>query len=132
MKRHRGIRRERSVAASLIYEVLLSGALLILLAFIAAIILSAMQDPTANVKLISLATLLICAAISGFFISRHNRSTLSSIAVSLIFVAIMLAISIIVKKGNVSGALFMNYICYMLVAAFSAFLGKKRERRRRR
>ncbi len=131
MKRHRSAKNRRSGFVLIMYEIVFSGVLLIALSLLSAILLSGMKNPTANIKIFSLAVLLVCAAISGFASSRYNGNALSGIIASAIFVGIMLIISLIAAKGDIGGGIFMNYLCYMLVAAFSAFLGKKRERRRR-
>jgi hypothetical protein len=44
----------------------------------------------------------------------------------------MLAVALITARGKVSGAVFMNSLCYMLISSFTAFLGRKREKRRHR
>ncbi len=132
MKKHRGTKKQRTGLALMLYELLFSGGVLIVLSMLAAFILSSLKNPTANLKLFSLAVLLISAVISGYSISKHNGNALSSIAVSAAFVGIMFIVSLIFAKGNVGGGVFMNYLCYMLVAAFFAFIGRKREKRRHR
>ncbi len=132
MKKHRGAAKQKSGIVLMLYELIFSGALLIALSMLSAFILSYMGNPTASIKIFSLVCLLLCAAISGFFISRRNHSMLSSIAVSAVFTVIMLAVSLIAAKGAVGGGVLMNYLCYMLIASFSAFLGRKKEHRRRR
>lgn len=109
----------------------LSGGVIMLLSVIGALVASGLDDPTGNLGLISLAVMLISAAITGIFCTRikGDGGVGFSALVALAVVLIMLLINVIICAGKVSLGAFMNYICFIGVAVGSAFLGKKRERR---
>ncbi len=133
MKKHK--RRGMSGGiSSFLFGVLLSFGFLISLSLIASIFLISAKNPTKNLGAVSLAVLLICALISGFVNSKRGgeNGIAYSVVTSLSFTLLLVIISLILTKGKMGGMLFMNYLCYMMVAAFSAFLGKRRKRTRRR
>ena len=111
----------------------ISFLLILLLSLLSALIACSLDDPGKVIGLFSLGTLLISAAISGVLSSRikGDGGFKFAILVALAVVLIMLLINVIICNGKVSGGSFMNYGCYMGVAALSAFLGRKRDRHRR-
>ncbi len=111
-----------------------SGGTILLLSMVGAAIAAALDDPTGNLGLISLAVMLISAAVSGVFSTRMKGEggLPFSALVALTVVLIMLLINVIVCAGKVSLGAFMNYLCYLGVAVMAAFLGKKRDKHRRR
>ena len=133
MKKHRGSKIKKSALGSLLFGVLFSFAMLIIISFVSSALLMASKNPGGSIKVVSFAVLLITAAVSGFTVSKYKGEggVVTSLISSVISVIIMLGISIICSGGKVGGVIFMNYLCYVLIAAFTAFLGKKRERRHR-
>lgn len=133
MKKHKRARASKSGIGAFAFGVLLSLLSLILLSLIAAIFLTGVKSPTKNLGAVSLAVLLISAFISGFVNSKRcgEGGVGYSVITALAFSLIMLAVSLVATRGKVGGMLFMNCLCYMMAAAFAAFLGKKRQRRRR-
>ena len=102
--------------------------LILLCAAISAMIINSLNDPTKNLGVFSLCSMLVSAAISGVFCSRavkENEIRFSCI-VALLVVLIMLLINVIVCSGKVSGGAFMNYGCYLGVAGLAAFFGKRK------
>lgn len=133
MKKRRSSNADRSPLSVFIFGIIFSFAALTLLSFISSLILLSISNPLLSIKTTSLAVLLCAGAISGFTISKYKGEMNLSIAVSasLTVAVVMLGISLICAKGNVGGGVFMNYICYVLVSALFAFLGRKRKVRHR-
>ena len=134
MKKYRNSNTKKSPLAVFIFGILFSVATLTTLSFISSFILMSTKNPLLSIKMASLVTLLAAGAISGFVIAKYkgNLSFGISIAASATVAILMLAISLISAKGNVSGGIFMNYLCYVLVSAFFSFVGRKRSVRRHR
>ena len=111
----------------------ISVLLILLFSLISAVIVGSLDDPTKSVGLFSLATMLLSAAVSGVVSSRIKGEGGLKFAtlVALAVVLIMLLVNVIISNGKVSGGAFMNYGCYLGVAALSAFLGRKRSGHRR-
>ena len=133
MKRSFKVGRNNSFLASLIFGTLFSFGMLLISTLILSGIFMALDTPTDSIEIKSLASLLISGAISAFVSAKFKGEggTLCAIFISLITVFIMLIISLIASRGGVDGAIFMNYLCYLLISALFAYLGKKRERTRR-
>lgn len=111
----------------------ISFLIILLLSLLSALIAVSLDDPSKVTGLFSLGSLLISAAVSGVLSSRikGDGGVKFAILVALAVVLIMLLVNVIVCSGKVSGGSFMNYGCYMGVAALSAFLGRKRDRHKR-
>ncbi len=134
MKKHRSKSTEKTPLAVFIFGILFSFATLVILSFISSLILLSTKNPILSIKATSLAVLLIAGAISGFAITKYkgNLNFGISVAASVSVAVLMLAISLIFAKGNVGGGIFMNYLCYVLVAAFFAFVGRRKAKRHHR
>ena len=134
MKKHRNKNADKTPLSVFVFGILFSFLTLIILSFISSLILMSTKNPLFSIKLTSLVTLLAAGAISGFAIAKYkgNLSLGISIAASASAAILMLVISLISAKGNVSGSIFMNYICYVMVSAFFAFIGRKRKMHRHR
>lgn len=129
-KRHVG---QDSVAVSFLICFAISALTIILFSVISALILYSLDDPTKNLGAFSLVTMMLSAATSGVISARikGDGGFQFAILVALAVVLVMLLINVIICAGKVSGGAFMNYGCYLAVAALSAFVGKKGERHRR-
>ena len=103
-------------------------------AFILALISSLTKDPTSLTAGLSLATLLISGAVSGFVISRANGEggALVGISAAVISAALLIIIGLIMSAGRLKLGVFINVVAYLSVAVFGSILGKKRIKRRRR
>jgi len=112
----------------------LSALLIPVSALVATAFASASDDPTGKAGLYSLLALLLSAAVSGFTVSRLSGEGGVKLAAlcALAIVLIMLLISIIATGKIPSVGALMNYGCYLGVAALSALVGRKREKRHRR
>lgn len=121
------------IMKSFIISFCLSFLIILLLSLLSALIAGSLDDPGKVIGLFSLGSLLVSAAVSGVVSSRikGEGGLKFAILVALAVVLIMLLINVIVCSGKVSGGSFMNYGCYMGVAALSAFLGRKRDRHKR-
>ena len=112
----------------------ISAGMLLICALIMAAIAYSGDDPTKNLGLFSLVTLILSAALSGAVISRLRGDGGIKFAglCSIATVLLMLIIALITERGNIPGSAFMNYGCYVAISLLSAYLGRKREKRRRR
>ncbi len=133
MKKHRGSKKKTSLRSAVLFGVVFSCLSIIAVSFFASLLVSRLDDPSGNLGHASLASLLIAGAISGFAVSKYkgDGGISASLISSLITVFIMLAAALIGKSGNVGGGIFMNYLCYLSLAALSAFLGRGREGRKK-
>ncbi len=122
-----------NIPRSFIISLGISAATIILLSLIGTVIAGSLDDPTRHLGLISLGVMLLSAALGGIISSgiRGEGSTGFSALVALTVVLIMLLINVLICKGRVSLAAFMNYACYFGVAVMSAFLNRKRSGRRK-
>lgn len=134
MRKRKNSRLRKTMGGTLLLGVIFSFAALTVISLVCSAILMTSNNPTGNLKIASLASLLICGAVSGFFTSKYKGEggVITSIITSVAFIALMLIISMIASKGDVGGITFMNYLCYLMIAVFAAFLGRKRERKRKR
>ena len=103
------------------------------ISLIAAFIVNLTDDPTANIGLCSLLTMIASAVFSGAFISLYKKDSSVGFAalVTLCVVLIMLLIGAVFCNGKLSASAFMNYGCYFGVACISAYLIKNKKGRRR-
>ena len=111
----------------------ISAGVIVFLSLIFAIIANLLDDPTENLGLFSLAAMLLSAAVSGIVSTRikgEGGVGFSSL-VALTIVLVMLLINVIICVVKISLGAIMNYICYLGVAAMAAFLGRKKEGKRR-
>ncbi len=112
----------------------ISIAILLALSFIAAVALSTSADPTRSVGIYSLAALILSAVISGITVSRTSGEGGVKIAAlcALMITLIMMLTGLIVNKGRLPVGGIMNYVCYLGIFIFSAYLGRKKARKPRR
>ena len=103
-------------------------------AFAVAAIAYTSENPTAWVRTGGLAASLVTAAICGFGISkwRGDGGFGYSVLSSLSFTLTLLIIKVAANSGALPFGILLDLVCYMGVAVFFAFLGKKRERKRHR
>ena len=103
----------------------------IIFSLIASFILLKTAESSRAIPLVSLVVFLLSGAASGIFITRYKGDGgigLSS-ACFVTFIFILTLLSLILSKGKVSGGVFMNYLCYLLIGVLFSFLGRKRARR---
>ena len=134
MSKRRKFSENKNGARRFFLEVLLSIAAIILSSFVMAIIANGSKNSTANLALYALLSLLISAALSGFFISRLRTdggvkwALLAAVAVVLL----MSGGAMIICKGKIAPASIMNYLSYLGVCLIFTYLGRKKEKRPRR
>ncbi len=105
----------------LVLYTLLALLLLALCSLLGSFVISAMDDPTANISVGAFSALLISAAVSGFGIARlAGKKPRLSVFAHICASAILLIFGI-VFGGGMGG--FMNALCYMGIASLSALLG---------
>ena len=102
--------------------------------FILALVANSSKNSTENIPLFALISLVVSAMISGVSISRLKGAGGVKFAalVALTFVLLLLLITVIANKGSVPASAFMNYASYLGVTAVSAYLGRKKEGKRRK
>ena len=134
MKRHRGAKAERPFPEVLFFGVIFSFAILFITSLLLCGVIMNTSNPTGSVKTVSLISLLVSGGVSGLVIAKRkgDGGVVTVLISSLIFIGLLLAVSLISSKGKVSGAVFMNGLCYMMISVFFSFFAKRRERHRRR
>ena len=110
----------------------LSALAIILLSLIFALIANASSDPTGNLGIFSLASLLIGGVVGGFASAKIKKESavLFSALVALAVTLVMLIVCVIMS-GRVGVAAFMNYACYIGVATLAALFGAREKRHKR-
>ena len=103
-----------------------------ILSLIGAAVLSALNDPVKGVGIASLAALVVGGGLSGYINSRGKGNISSSVIVTVISAAIMLAVSLVLNGGGIKGGALMNLLCYALVSLFFAYIGGRRCSRARK
>ena len=111
----------------------ISVLLLLLFSLLSALILDNLNDPTKNLGLFSLGAMILSALMSGAICSRIKSEGGLRFAslVGLAVLLLMLLINVILSKGKVSLAAFMNYGCYFATYILSAYVGRKRDGHRK-
>lgn len=125
--------KEGNTAISFLICFAFSALVIILLSLIFALVANMSEDPTGRLGIFSLAAMIISAAAGGVFSARFCKESQLGFAtlVALAIVLVMLLFCVILNAGKISGAAFMNYACYIGVAALSAFFGRRKEGHRR-
>lgn len=134
MRKRKNSKSKNTSLKTLLFGVIFSFTVLVILSLASSFLLVGFKNPTANIGIASLAVFLVTAAISGFTISKHRAcgGIAFSALSSLLFIALLFAVALIISKGQISGGLFMNYLCYMLISLFTAFIGARKPKRRKR
>lgn len=134
MKKRNNFKFRKSNVGTLLLGVAFSFGVLIVTSLIFSFILIGFKNPTGSIRTASLAVFLITAAIAGFSVSRYkgNGGALLSMLASAAFIFILLGATLICSKGKVSGGILMNYVCYIMISSFTAFLAGKRKKRHKR
>ncbi len=131
MRKRKNTKLKNTAIGTLLFGVLFSFAVLIVLSLASSFLLVGFKNPTSNIRIASLTVFLITAAVSGFAVSKHRGAggIAFSALTSLLFIAVLFAVAIIISKGKISGALFMNYLCYMMISSFTAVIGTRKPKR---
>lgn len=113
--------------------VLITLGILVISTLIMAALAGISENPSGKIGIYSLIALLVCAVASGFISARISggEGIKYPALVAFCTALIMLLLSVIMGSTP-SGASFMNYACFILASVFSGFLGRKREKRRKR
>ena len=128
------MKRENNVFYSVLFGAAISLGVLAGVSLLCAIIVNMTEDPLAASNLGALISLLVSAAISGILISKRAQGSKMLIASlsSLLFCLTLLIVGLAISGGELSGRVFLNYLCYIGVALLSAKLATKKPRHRRR
>ncbi len=132
MTRKRRLIKDLSPAVYVLASVVGSYILLAGCAMVLAVVCSLTADPSALTGAASFAALIICAAISGFLISRlrGEGGFLCAMLTAMLFVVVRIVISLFLVGTDISDLL--DYACYIGISAIFALIGQKKIRRKRR
>ena len=133
MKYRRGVKKESKASKNFLFGITFNAATFFILVFIASVILSKVKDPLGASGLVSPLTLIVSAAISGFFTARRKGDgrILPAVICALCFSLILFAIALIFCSGKVTAICAINLLCYVAVAFIFAMLSRKRKKHRR-
>lgn len=127
-------RSQKSSGRILVFGLAVQAAMLLLCSMIAAVISSALEDPTGGVGMCAFVALLVGGGVSGIISSKYGKGGKLRVPVlsALAFVLVLLLIGLIAKKGMVPSVTVINLVCYMAVFCLFSVLAKGRRPRRRR
>ena len=125
---------KKTCARALVFGIVFAVAVFFVTAFVLAIILSKVENPTEHVGLCGMVSLFVTAAASGFATSRYKGEggVLPAVLSALFFALVMLMIGLICGKGKLPFINVINLVSFMIIGTLSSMLGRKRERKRRR
>ncbi len=108
----------------------ISALSILLISLCFALVANTSSDPTGNLGIFSLISLILGGAIGGFSSAKIKKESavLFSVLVALAITLVMLIICIILS-GKVSGAALMNYACYVGVSTLSSIIGAREKKR---
>ena len=131
MKRNKNTSISQPVALAV--SVLFSYAVLMLLSFVTSIAISKLQNPSGSIWIGSLISFVLSGFISGIITSRRkgDGGTLFTLISGVLFISILIILSLILNKGHIPSIIFLNLLCYISVLLLGAFLGRKREHKRK-
>ena len=110
---------------------MISLAVPIIVAFIMSVYASTRENSTSVIAPYALISIVVSGVICGFINGRRCGMKRTLLA-SFMAILLMLAFGIIVSASAPKPGAFMNYACFMLTSLTGAYLGKKREKNRRR
>ena len=128
---HKRVGAHLTVGRAFPIAVLIDGAVYVLTALVAALIVSTVENPSGGVGICSLVSLPVSGVVGGFINARMREdggfgfSLLAGLAVSLVTMAISL-----IAIGTVRGGGIMNSLTYMGGTLAGAFLGGRRASKR--
>ena len=110
----------------------ISLGVLILTSLVMSLVAYASPDPTGNIGLYSLISLLLSAAVSGFIISgRYGERRIAMTAlISLATVLILIIFGMVASGGRLGLGALMNYLSYFGVAVLISLFSKGRQGKR--
>ena len=134
MKKSKVIGRHTTKVSPIIFGIVISLISLFASSLVVSLVVSAMKNPVEVLSLGSLVAFMLSGAISGFVIAKKNKGMgfRASLFSSLFFIVAVFLVSLVLKKGSVSGSSLMNYLCYIMISAFFSFWGSREPHRRRR
>ena len=133
MKNRRFSSKKKTNLKTVIFGVILNAAAFAIFALFLAFILSGTKNPLGLAGYTSLALLVTCGAVGGFFTSKYKgeNGTLPS-AISAVIFALIIIFSGLIMSGSTSGVTIVNTIFYVISAILFAYLAARRKRRKRR
>lgn len=110
-----------------VFSLLFSTLIIILLTLIFACVANSSSNPSGNLGIYSLISMLLSAAVGGYATGRINKSR--GIALSLLtagsVISVMILVCLISSGGKIPIGAFMNYGCYFGVFALSDLLARR-------
>lgn len=133
VKKNTGRGRQRSRLAEIGLSLLRSVIVFLALSVIGALIVYFQADPLRIADIASLVILLLSAAVSGFLNAKLTGEGKLAVVVlsSLTFCLVLLLIGLVATGGGVTLRVFLNYLCYIGIALFFGWLGKRETKKRR-
>ena len=112
------------------FSLLISVGIMAALCALMTVISFCTKDPMSLVKPLSIAAVILGAAVSSLISSRKFSKSASVIS-SLIFTLIMMSVGIVAGGGKMNTGALINYACYMAVALLFSFLPSNKAKHRR-
>jgi putative membrane protein (TIGR04086 family) len=133
MKHRRFLSKKKTNIKTLIFGFTLNCISFVICALVLALIISTTKNPLAFIGYTSLALLIACGAISGFFTSKYKgeHGTVTAGLSSLIFAILLIFCGLIINGGGVKSVTLINFLLYVISAFLFAFIGSKRKKHRR-
>lgn len=133
VKKNTGRGRQRSRLAEIGLSLLRAVIVFLALSVIGALIVYFQADPLRIADVASLVILLLSAAVSGFLNAKLTGEGKLAVVVlsSLTFCLVLLLIGLVATGGGVTLRVFLNYLCYIGIALFFGWLGKRETKKRR-
>ena len=134
MAKRRGLSKEARPFKLLLLGTALSLLLFFTTTLISAFITNSLPDPLGNIGIASIATLAVCALLSGGITSYFagDGGVVTATLSSLLFSLIMLLIGFICTGGKLPVYCLINYGIFIATSALSAIITRKLTRKRKR
>ena len=118
----------RTSARALLFGIIISTAVFFVCAFLSAIIVSRLENPTAKLGMTALVAFLIGGAISSFSTAKYKGEGgfAPAILSSLFLTLVLLLAGLIMTEGKLPLITVINLLCYLAVSALFALLAVKR------
>ena len=134
MTKRKSVSKDNSRFKLLIFGTIGTMLLFLIICFALSLLAYAINDPLGIIGITSLLSLILCAVISGYVLSRKGGESgaITSILSSLLFSLIMLLTGLIISGGKMPISCLFNYLIYMATASLFAYFGRKKAKRTKR
>lgn len=124
----------RTSARALFFGITVSTAVFFVCAFLSAIILSRLENPTAKLGMVSLIAFLTGGAVCAFSTAKYKGEGGFAPAMlsSLFLTLVLLLAGLIMTRGSLPLITIINLLCYLGVSALAAIIAVRRPSGHRR